>query len=181
MFRNLQGHGAQFIKSLIILVGIAGMALPAKAEIIHFNSLDLTQARSKDLGDPYERRFTAANDMEITSIELKLSETRDSASLAFRNVTISINDIVFTYSSHDAVAGTITLIGYAALSAGDVATVTIGGTSIFGRVHSSDAHLNGLGAHLQRDDGWQFKAKTDWQDYKTGYIAGVNLSFGYRF
>jgi len=119
--------------------------------------------------------------MEITSIELKLSETRVSASLAFRNVTISINDIVFTYSSHDAVAGTITLIGYAALSAGDVATVTIGGTSIFGRVHSSDAHLNGLGAHLQRDDGWQFKAKTDWQDYKTGYIAGVNLSFGYRF
>ena len=117
MFKNLEGHGAQFIKSLILIVGIVGTALPAKAEIIHFESLDLTQVRSKNLDDPYERRFTAPNNMEITSIELKLSENRDSEPLAFSSVTISIDGSIFTYSSHNATAGTITLIGHAELSA----------------------------------------------------------------
>lgn len=140
MFENLKGHTAQFIKSLILIVGIVGTALPAKAEIIHFDSLDLTQARSKNLDDPYERRFTAPINMEITSIELKLSENRDSEPLAFSSVTISIDGLIFTYSSHDATAGTITLIGHAELSAGDVATMVLGG---FLQSGTAKAQING--------------------------------------
>ena len=161
MFENLKGHTAQFIKSLILVVGIVGTALPAKAEIIHFDSLDLTQVRSKNLDDPYERRFNAPNNMEITSIELKLSENRDPEPLAFSSVTISIDGSIFACSSHDATAGTITLIGHAELSAGDVATMVLGGTSTFGRAFSSDASLNGLG-HF-------------WSSHFTGYYPRLRL------
>lgn len=38
-----------------------------------------------------------------------------------------------------------------------------------------------LDVALARDNGWHYKARTSWQDYKTGYLAGISFSAAYRF
>ena len=38
-----------------------------------------------------------------------------------------------------------------------------------------------LAAALARDNGWHYRRRTSWQDYKSGYLAGVSFSAAYRF
>lgn len=65
MFENLKSHWAVYLKPLVLILVLTGMALPAKAEINHINTLDVAQARSKNLDDAYERQFNVATDMRF--------------------------------------------------------------------------------------------------------------------
>jgi hypothetical protein len=47
--------------------------------------------------------------------------------------------------------------------------------------HSLSHTRLALAAALARDNGWHYRARTSWQDYKSGYLAGVSFSAAYRF
>lgn len=83
MFKLPTRKWANYLKFIFALLVFVGATVSAHAEVVHFNTLDGEQTRSKNLRDAYERQFTVTTDTRITSIELKLSETQSSDLLAF--------------------------------------------------------------------------------------------------
>lgn len=151
MFGKSKGHSAIFLRAVVVILGFACVAFPAKAEIVHLNTLVLNQTRSTDIATQYERQFNVLSDSRITSILLQPSETQTSSLFAFPSMTVSINGSEFRYVSRDETTRVLTLTGDVTLSAGDVATITMRGGSIFGPVYISETGLNLLSAFWVTD------------------------------
>lgn len=82
----------------------------ARAEILHLDSHMLNQ-QNHTYADGYERGFVAFQDIRITDVILRLSETISSNEAALSTMTATINGSSFSYVSHDIVAGTVQLSG----------------------------------------------------------------------
>jgi hypothetical protein len=96
----------------------------ARAEILHLDSHMLNQ-QNHTYADGYERGFVAFQDIRITDVILRLSETISSNEAALSTMTATINGSSFSYVSHDIVAGTVQLSGNVEISSSEAATLTV--------------------------------------------------------
>ena len=100
-----------FLRAVVVILRFACVAFPAKAEIVHLNTLGLNQTRSTDVATQYKRQFNVLSDSRITSILLQPSETQTSSLFAFPSVRVSINGSEFRYVSRDETTRVLTLTG----------------------------------------------------------------------
>lgn len=198
MFGKSKGHSALFLRAVVVILGFACVAFPAKAEIVHLNTLGLDQTRSTDIATQYERQFNVLSDSRITSILLQPSETQTSSLFAFPSMRVSINGSEFRYVSRDETYdldfGDLKLTGEFGYQAdlsnsskaqgyqlNDESLIYAHDVRNNDDAYSSSHSMVRVGADLTGDNGWTYSAKGHLRHYENGNIASVSLQAAHRF